>query len=58
MDFARAEGTFLGEFARSENSNLHDLSEKFARAPTGRPPNLRVGFSVSNQNFWGEILFI
>jgi hypothetical protein len=24
MDFARAEGTFLGEFARSENSNLHE----------------------------------
>jgi addiction module RelE/StbE family toxin len=35
MDFARAESISRCEFARSENSNLHDLSEKFARAPTG-----------------------
>ena len=34
MEFTRAELTFLDKFARSENLSLHDLNEKFARAPT------------------------
>jgi hypothetical protein len=34
MEFTRTELNFLVEFARAEILSLHDLSEKFTRAPT------------------------
>jgi hypothetical protein len=37
MEFTRTELNFLVEFARAEILSLHDLSEKFTRAPTAMP---------------------